>query len=440
MTQETDLKLKKLPFYRRPSSFVAFFCIMLIGTGLYTLYLLVATSVGEQYSIFFGGPYSPDTFMDFFNVLKYISGRNPYHYTEYFSLAEKAYPPLAYLLLYPFSQLFDYANNTPPYARGSQFGLMSAVFYVGASSLLLFLLIYHYKKGTGVSKTLTVIALGLSGVFLFSLERANTVMLTAVFLGAFLFWYDSPNKWLRELSYMALACAAALKVYPVIFGILLLKDRRWFAAGRTMVYGAMAFFLPFLFFEGGFSNFSQLLSNVDANSEAYRFVAPTYRFGWLAFHLWNNPEHPHYESWILVGNVLLVLGTVLCLLFKQNWKAVTLLTCALVATPVNSAYYCGLYFFPAIILFLNAREHRLMDWLYMIAFLLILNPYQIIHENTPITVPIANIALLIMFLLLILETFFYLGKLLFKKYRRLFHPEKIREDSPQILFDSSGSK
>lgn len=393
----------KIHLLKRKSSFELFFCTLMLTASAYFLYKLCASNAKEQYTIFFGGPASGDSFMDFFNVVKYVSTRDPYHYTELFGLSEKAYPPLAYLMLYPFSLLLDYKGISPVTAKGSQLGIMSLFFFLGVSVLIYAFLLYHYKTGSGLTKAATVFALFSSGTFLFAVERANTIILTVGFLAAFLFWYKSDSRRLREFSYIALACAAALKVYPAIFGILLLRDRRIWDAVRTATYGILAFFLPFFFFTGGRYNFSQLLINVGLNTEAYRFLAPNYRFGWIAYYLWVDKAHPDYQSWINFGNIMMVLAVVLCFALKDRWKMITLLTCAVIATPVNSAYYCGLYIFIPIVFFLNENKHSFVDWIYLILFAAILNPIQFLAEKLPVTVPAANIALLILFFILLVE-------------------------------------
>ncbi len=394
---------EKVHLLEKKSTFELFFCTLMLSASAYFLFVLCSSNAKEQYTIFFGGPASGDSFMDFFNVVKYVSTRDPYHYTELFGLSEKAYPPLAYLILYPFSLLLDYKGITPVMAKGSQMGLMSLFFFLGVSVLVYAFLLYHYKTGSGLTKAATVFALFSSGIFLFAVERANTILLTVGFLAAFLFWYKSDSRRLREFSYIALACAAALKVYPAIFGILLLKDRRWFDSIRTAVYGAMAFFLPFFFFVGGRYNLGQLLINVGLNTEAYRFLAPNYRFGWLAYYLGTATGTKDYQSWINLGNLALILAVILSLALKSHWKTITLLSCAIIAAPVNSAYYCGLYIFIPIVFFLNENRHSIFDWIYLLLFAVILNPIQFLQDKVPVTVPIANNALLILFLALLIE-------------------------------------
>jgi len=383
------------------------FISVLLSAAVYMFLLLVSSKGSQQDSIFYGN--SHDYFMDFFNVLKYVSKRDPYHYTDFMGLGEKAYPPLAYAILFPFSRLYDYKTKTSYDARSTQLGIMSVFFFLFICIFFLTFLYSHHIQGSVSIKILTTLTFFMSGIFIYSLERANIIFLAVLFLGIFLFFYKSTDPILREIAYLALACTTALKVYPVVFGILILKDKRWFAAIRTMLYGIVAFFLPFFFFYGGLSNFKQLLSNVEENSLLYLFITPSYRFGWLPYYLCTNTYVSNYQSWITFGNILMLLAVVLSFFMKSQWKTVTLLTCTIIASPVNSAYYCGLYLFAAIILFLNENEHNCFDIIYLVLFIVILNPFQFIANGVAITIFVANCSLLCLYLLLMIDAIMQVG-------------------------------
>ena len=49
---------------------------------------------------------------------------------------------------------------------------------------------------------------------------------------------------------MGLAFAAGIKIYPAVFGVILIKERKWADAVRLVIYGVVLFFVPFFFFEG----------------------------------------------------------------------------------------------------------------------------------------------------------------------------------------------
>lgn len=337
--------------------------------------------------------------MDFFNVVRYSADKDPYR-CLYLPLSEKAYPPLVYLLVYPFSKLFDYIGKTPGAARSTQYGLMSITVFLSFSSSALACLLYEMKKGGRVIRFLTVFALFASGISLFSLERGNLIYIAVINLAFFIMGYHSSKAVIRELSYVALAIAAAFKIYPALFGLLLLYERRYKDTARLALYGVITTFLPFLYFKGGFSNISLMVQNAKANSTAYLFNG---RFDFVTQAIILGFSN---ETAVLVGQaafVLIALAILTAWCLNKPWKTVMLLTCVIVALPVHSGYYCGLYFFIPAVMFLNEKRHSLKEWAILVMIILIFNPYQIAFHGTIVTSQLASLSVIAIYLLLLIE-------------------------------------
>ena len=60
------------------------------------------------------------------------------------------------------------------------------------------------------------------------------------------FNYESDDPVKRELALIALAFATCMKLYPVIFGVLLLRKDKLKEATRCIVSGLVLFIVPFL--------------------------------------------------------------------------------------------------------------------------------------------------------------------------------------------------
>ena len=76
------------------------------------------------------------------------------------------------------------------------------------------------------------------------------------------FWlYKSDKKWQREIANLCLACAVAIKIYPIILIIFFLKDRRFLDMLKTVLYSLILLFIPFLLIDGGFSNIKLIWRN-----------------------------------------------------------------------------------------------------------------------------------------------------------------------------------
>ncbi len=419
MNKVKDEKVFIPRLLRKQPVFEIVFCSLLLMAAFSSLYILIASNTELQNTYFFDGAKSGDMFMDFYNVLRYVSKGDPYRFEFPVYQPETAYPPFAYMLLYPFSRIVSAEFFHQSVYRTTQFGLMALMGFLIISIVPMALLIYMKKNGTAFVKSVTLLTFFTSGVFIFAVERANTILLAAFFLGAFLLGYQSEDKRVRELSYLCLAIAASLKVYPVIFGILILKDKRFFAAGRTVLYGAVCFFMPFLLYPGPGECIRLMIENVGKNTERYLMQNPTFRFGFVPFHMVTDTTYSQVQLFVILSYIFLALALLSSLFAKKNWKAAMVLSVALIATPTNSAYYCGVYLFAAILLFLNEKEHSLTDWIYLPLMVLILNPLQFVDSNMVLhTGRIANAALLAMYVLLIVDGLICGGRRIYDSSRR----------------------
>ena len=86
---------------------------------------------------------------------------------------------------------------------------------------------------------------------LWAYERGNIIIVTVTCSMIFVFFYDSQNGYVQEIALIALAISAALKVYPALFGIILLYNKQYKKAIRTLIYGVCCFGLPVFVFKEG---------------------------------------------------------------------------------------------------------------------------------------------------------------------------------------------
>ena len=97
---------------------------------------------------------------------------------------------------------------------------------------------------------------------IYLIERGNIIVLVLPLLLYFVNEYDSDVKYKRHLAYICLAISVAIKIYPVFFGLLLLKKKKNFKKILLCIfYGAVFFFVPFIFV-GGFSQLGVLIHNI----------------------------------------------------------------------------------------------------------------------------------------------------------------------------------
>ena len=211
-------------------------------------------------SFFIGGG---DFFMDFFNSIRDASqGSGVY------SERGVIYPPMANLIFLFLSRF------TPTGYHDSSFPLRRLWVYYDACLLLVFVTIvvctvlltatlFWTNKTSSLRKRATLsCAVLVSTPILYLMERGNILLLTLVALMIYASTYESKSKRAREIGLLALAFAFSIKLYPVVFGWLLLVDKRYKDAARCALYGVAMLILPSFFFGGPVFCFTQCLHNI----------------------------------------------------------------------------------------------------------------------------------------------------------------------------------
>ncbi len=244
-----------------------FFIISLVGLGIYLLTVIICACISKEalYVITANIPFS-----DFAEVLAYCTVPNPY--TGAYGIA-CIYPPLSFLMCYPLTVFcWDaasaWANKTITLAElSSHPGFLVAffIYYALNLAIILFAVAKMSKlKGKNLFYLLTIIFC--FGPLLFCFIRGNNT-LTVCTMTVLFFWLNNSDKrWQRELSYLCLAGAAMMKIYPILMIFYLIwREKGWeklWSVLKTLAYTLVLVFVPFLFIEGGFSNCMVLIKNV----------------------------------------------------------------------------------------------------------------------------------------------------------------------------------
>jgi len=142
-----------------------------ISCGLFIAFAvgLMMNPLGTQRYVFFNG--MKDFMADLLNLFHYIAERDPY-FNNYNGYGEHAYFPLAYMILYPFSQLDNFSTMSLYEMWGSKMGLLSCFSLTGFFVFLLFAALYQTVKKQSVSSAI-LISFILSYVFIFTIEHGN---------------------------------------------------------------------------------------------------------------------------------------------------------------------------------------------------------------------------------------------------------------------------
>ena len=214
------------------------------------------------------------------------------------------------------------------------------------------------------------------------------MIICLLFLLVFFIFKDEQSQWKRFLACLSLAVAINIKLYPAIFLLVFVVDRRWRDLGVAIAMAALLFAVPLCYFKG-----------IETLVELYHnLVSTTATMAGLGFGQKLNLSNTiAFTIAFLSGDPfafvpsrlinLFLLGTtmiVCCILFFKRtvfsksdftWKLALLLASFIVLYPGFSYVYNLCFILPALALFLADRER--MDRstvVYLALFLLAILP------------------------------------------------------------------
>lgn len=375
--------LKQQKTYYNPIFYTAmlFFIVYAFIMALYT------NGVSLRSAFFFD---QTDTFMDYFKSVRYSIG-DPYEQAV-------SYPPLAsafYRLMLQFTPSYEASiyggidHLKEMYVVKSQQAFMLPfMIYNVLAILALGFLLYEMKKGHKPEKMLFAFLMFMSLPFLYQLERGNILVLALILTLLFFAFYDSQNKVLREVSLVCLALAVGIKLYPAIFVIVLLRDKRWRATLRLVLYSAAALILPFFLFNG-VESIKLFLENLAYFSGNFA-VNPAYKVDFASvfrFVVYHSPlpfNIAGHATEGLLTYLLVLLGIIGAFFLKKRWKLLVLLTCILVGLPNISYIYTNVFFVIPLLYFLNEeRDNHIRNYIYLALMILVMipKPFGISNNN-----------------------------------------------------------
>ena len=361
-----------------------------------------------------------DTFMDFFNSIYDTIGRRPYDMGV-------IYPPLCYMIYYAFSRFIplDTIIEQKRLLKLQQGPMISLIIYFVITVFLFIILAKKIKKGKNNEKNLFIFIMLFSIPFLYTFERANIIFVALILLMTFFAFRNSENKILKEISLISLAASAAIKIYPALFGLILLKEKKWKEIIRVIIYGLILFFVPFIFF-GGFECILEFYRNITGATNSFNETFVINKINFMAAIdninsiLQISNQHLDMANKIFVG-LLILTSIISSFTMKNNWKLLSLLTCLMIGIPGISFTYTAIFFVLPLIYFIDDKSKKnIFDYIYLILFILIMfaNPLAIFengtfdyfYNNISLNTKVMSISILILTVLLNIENIINLIK------------------------------
>lgn len=317
-------------------------------------------------------------FIDFFDhIRRFYLGLS----SVYEEGMHACFPPLAYCMYYLISRILYKDNIRNPEALNiSGSGLLVlCMLMVAFTMFFVFALFRMYQSNRETEKKWLAALFMCSYPFWLAIERGNMSLLVLILLMYAMILKDSDKKWERETALLLFAAAAALKLYPAVFGLLYLIRKRYKEAGRLIIYGLLLFFLPFIFFDG-WSGFKIFFHNITAVGSGTTGVTIVGIFGRIAVVLGISLKEGH-EIGRFISYLYFIAVLLYCFYKKESWKSITLLTSLMIVFVAASGTYCLIYCVIPFVCFMNEliakKEFKRMDYVYATIFVLIFAAYPI---------------------------------------------------------------
>ena len=338
-------------------------------------------------------------FTDYFLHIGYTStpiGTNIYALTH-----NACFPPLAYLMYFFLARIVGNSGIDPLDSEAHRDFGNNMTIYVLYTVVCIVILVYAVslfikKKGFVYQVVFPLILILTYPVALATIQRGNSVLLTVGLLSIALAWRNDPSKVKREMAMVLIAVCAGLKIYPAIFGLLYLKEKRWKETIRLVIYGVVLFFVPFLFFGGieGFKSFLETLRflTIDVHPNSVSGIVRMFTeavFGKSIF-----------GFTFLMQQLFLVLCIAAFFVTKDKWGE-CLALCSLMAVYIQTSWmYTCIYILPVVLCFMAEKDFKPISlkngkWTDLIGFVLFLTvfsfPYPMNYEFIYICIVILTV-------------------------------------------------
>jgi hypothetical protein len=333
------------------------------------------------------------------------------------------YPPFAYVFLIPLAYLIPgEASIVTSYNQ-----IDSTVYFLFFSIIiaLIMLVFCTYSLSNTSYKFLFCLGFILSAPFIFCFERGNIVIVSILLCCYYVLNYDSEDKIKKELAFIALAFAVALKIYPVVLGLLLIAEKKYKDALRCIIYGIVIFVIPIFILRDSITEIIDCMTTdinyfTKATNEQLVDWGFSYRIGISAIVYslgqYYNVDNGTLSVIVKVLTCIVIVGMlVAAFALKDKKKKVMALIMIIAYIPGFSWIYNTMYFLPVV--FLLNRDYdkveklQIKDVIYIVLLLLLFVPLpygdlfeslygvQKISINTFLT----NVSLSMIFICLIIE-------------------------------------
>lgn len=225
------------------------YCGLLIFSSI--LFLITINTISKNFYDAFlvassGGVSGDDRFMDFFNSIR--DARDGRVYDQ----RGVIYPAFINCFFWGVSVCLPFLDEGwgVPEMHASAASHIAYIAFIALCVLFYWIILSKAFPQQKKMKLLLFSATFLSMPMLWALERGNVLIASVLCVISFILLKDHENKKIRELGFVLLAVATAIKIYPALFILLLLFEKRYKELIRTAIYIFVLLILPFVFYDG----------------------------------------------------------------------------------------------------------------------------------------------------------------------------------------------
>lgn len=335
--------------------------IFLLLAGIIDIIFIIANMVCG------GELLKAEALSDYFIFGDYYSnlGFSSYGADLYYIPANVCFPPLAYCIYY-----FCYLMAPSP-SSDILADINWLDFTTGSNTQLIFLMVNlifilvfgwicnHYFENEESNRNgkctllLPIIILLSYPCMLTSLQRGNSAFPVAVLLCISWLFIDSDSKIKKEVALLLIAVATTFKIYPAIMGLYLIKKKDFKSAIRLVIYGAVFFFVPFIWF-GGMDGikafFGTLVHMSDLNLDQHFGTVRGMVYYLLRGHSSLTAAAAETVGYIF-EQIFLAASLFLFFISRKKWQSVLMLSAIMTSYIGGNAHYTFVYYLPALLMF-----------------------------------------------------------------------------------------
>lgn len=269
--------------------------------------------------------------------------------TVYTKSIHVCFPPLIYLFYHALNLMMP-----PQVGKDINFNAMydlCAIYLIVEFLIFAFVVKRFLKKQSDKKFLLAVIFLTLSSCFAFGvIQCANIAFFVVILLLLAIDFKESNSKIKQELAMILIAIAAAIKIYPAVFGLLYIAEKKYKEALRLIIYGILFFAVPFAF-TGGIDGFNEFLNNQIRVQEVWGELSPNGIY--TNFLTLGCGENLSKAMIYIFGAISFILFFV----FRDNHKRLFMLSFIMVMCPMWSGAYTPAFFVIPFLYLISKTEY-----------------------------------------------------------------------------------